>query len=144
MDTKQLSNLMKNYHCFKGVYSIDKIKSLKFNERPIAMIINLDPSHLPGSHWVALFINENNIAEYFDSFGFPNLSIELLNLLNINNVKKLVYNKYILQSIDSSSCGAYCVLFLKMRCNSFSLNEFLKLFSNRTIQNDLIAVKIIE
>ena len=144
MNTNQLTELMNNYECFKGVYPIDLIENLNFNERPIAIIINLDPSHLPGSHWVSLFIDQNNIAEYFDSFGFPNFSKELLKLLRNHNIRKIIFNKYMLQSTDSSSCGAYCVMFLKMRCRSFSLNEFLKLFSNRTSQNDLMALKILE
>lgn len=48
---------------FKGVYSSDNAP-----KKPGYYIVNLDPSHMPGSHWVALFRN-NRGAYVYDSFG---------------------------------------------------------------------------
>ena len=66
MNILEINNEMK-IDCFKGTFSCDAIPKIKYKQ-PIAIIINTDPSYKPGEHWVALFIN-NNIAEYFDSFG---------------------------------------------------------------------------
>ena len=50
-----------------GIYSLDTIPPL--NNQNKLMIINLDPSYKPGSHWVALYCKDNEIVEYFDSVG---------------------------------------------------------------------------
>ena len=40
-----------------------------------AYVINTDESHLPGTHWIAVYFPEdkNNGVEYFDSYGLPPL-----------------------------------------------------------------------
>ena len=32
---------------------------------PSYIICNLDPDHLPGSHWIAIYISESGYGEYF-------------------------------------------------------------------------------
>ena len=144
MNTFEILNEMNNLNCFKGVFPLDKIKNLKINERPIGLILNLDYAYQPGSHWVAVYLEENNKVTYFDSFGFPNFNQYFLNFLKINKVNEIIFNKFQLQSINSQTCGAYCVLFLKMRCHGYSLNDFMKLFSNNKENNDNIASLILE
>lgn len=144
MNTLNILNEFKDNFCFRGVFPIDKICNLKITKKPFGIIINLDYSNEPGSHWVAIFVNESNEAFYFDSFGFPNLSKELKKFLNLNEIKIIVYNKYFLQSMNSNTCGAYCVLFLKMCCHGYSMYQFLNLFSKNTKTNDLISVMILE
>ena len=144
MNTIEIINELKDIECFKGVLPLDKLRSMKINQKPFAIIINLDYSNEPGSHWVTLFIDENNEGYYFDSFGFPNFSNEMLYFLRNNKINKINFNKYFIQSKNSDNCGAYCVLFVKMLCNGYSMREFLNLFSNNTEENDEISVKILE
>ena len=44
------STIAKNYI---GIYPIDEVYN--FNQMGNLMIINLDPSYKPGSHWVVLY-----------------------------------------------------------------------------------------
>ena len=50
---------------FNGVYSRDNLPKIKDG----AYIINLDEYSDIGTHWVALYVHNNNVVNYFDSFG---------------------------------------------------------------------------
>jgi Ulp1 family protease len=101
--------------------------------------MNTDPSTRPGEHWVVLFVNKENKLEYFDSFAHPPLYEEIGNLMEINNVKEFKYNTRPLQNVMSSTCGVYCILFVKLRCEGLSFDGFIDFFSNNTIKNDIKA-----
>ena len=49
---------------FNGVYSRDNLQKIKNG----GYIINLDENSDIGTHWVALYVQNNNVT-YFDSFG---------------------------------------------------------------------------
>ena len=53
----------KNEPRFTGVYSRDKLLKVKYG----AYIINLDESSDIGTHWVSLYMENNNVT-YFDFF----------------------------------------------------------------------------
>ena len=40
-----------------------------------AYIANLDEHEWIGAHWIALFVNDNNVT-YFDSFGVEHIKIK--------------------------------------------------------------------
>ena len=43
----------------------------------MAYIINLDDHYDTGTHWIALWVNYNNNATYFDSFGVEHIPKEI-------------------------------------------------------------------
>ena len=144
MNSSTINKQFKGIKCFKGTFPKDRIPKKIYKKFPISFIFNTDPHNLPGQHWVALFIDKNR-AEYLDSFGLRPICCEIQNYLKKYKIKKIKYNSYPLQSISSSTCGAYCILFIKMRCNSFSFKEFLCIFSKKnTKYNDLLALKILK
>ena len=49
---------------FNGVYSRDNLPKIKDG----AYVINLDEYSDIGTHWVALYVHNNDVT-YFDSFG---------------------------------------------------------------------------
>ena len=53
---------------FNGLYSRDNL--LKIKDR--AYVINLDEYSDIGTHWVSLYVHNNNVA-YFDSFGVEHI-----------------------------------------------------------------------
>jgi hypothetical protein len=115
---------------FQGVYPSDALPEKVM--LPCGIVINTDPSHLPGTHWLAIYINENKTAFYFDSFGFkPNIP-NILNFLNNFNWK---FNTNQIQSLTSPLCGHYATLFLLyMSCDMEF--EFTKNLDN----NDAIVI----
>ena len=76
---------------------------------------------------------------YFDAFGFkaPEIIEDLL--------YKYEYNKKQIQDINSTSCGFYCVAFIKFlymkRNYKQAFKTFCCLFSDDTIRNEIILKK---
>ena len=59
---------------FNGVYSRDNLPERSSTEiKDGAYIINLDEYSDIGTHWVALYISEDNDVTYFDSFGVEHI-----------------------------------------------------------------------
>ena len=53
---------------FNGFYSRDNLPKIKDG----AYVINLDEYSDIGTHWVALYVQNNNVI-YFDSFGVEHI-----------------------------------------------------------------------
>lgn len=134
MDTTLIKKLLKKYRCFRGVFPCDKLPyDLNL---PLNIIVNTDPSHLPGEHWVGISINEKGKGYYFDSFGLPPLIKEIFDFLEVKCHSQWKYNKVTLQNINSKTCGNYCVLFTIFKCEGLSNKNFISKFSGKTEEND--------
>ena len=68
MKDKIIKNKIQKYYQneprFNGIYSRDNLQKIKDG----AYIINLDECSNIGTHWVALYVQNNDVT-YFDSFG---------------------------------------------------------------------------
>jgi len=108
-------------------------------------IINLDNHNQKGSHWTALVMTKNDCL-YMDSFGM-NMPQEVEDFLKKKYKKDTInYNTKIIQDINSTYCGYFCIAFLKSnkRNRNKSLMQKLKayqnLFSTETNKNDKLLV----
>ncbi|KAI1302115.1 hypothetical protein HDE_02631 [Halotydeus destructor] len=92
------------------------------------IIVNLDKSTDPGSHWVSLTIKPNKI-EYFDPLGLPPLHLEIYELLEGKTLKFLDTP---LQSykLNSDACGYFCALYVK----SIPLNYWPEMPQSETVR----------
>ena len=70
----EIQKCYQNEPKFNGVYSRNNLSITKDG----AFVINLDKNELIGSHWIALYVNDNNVT-YFDGLGFENISREIQN-----------------------------------------------------------------
>jgi hypothetical protein len=136
----ELIDIIKNINInnFNGVYPKDKLsKPLKDG----FYIINLDNSDGPGTHWTALYKINDGFSLYYDSFGFP-APEEIEDLLH-----KYEYNKKQIQDIKSTSCGFYCIAFIKFMINKQdkmkAFNTFCNLFRTNTIDNEIILHQLL-
>ena len=100
--------------------------------RGIGIIFNLDPHYKGGSHWVALYINLQDITKpfvgYFDSYGYktPNLIAKLMKSLKLqidtcelgSNARRFQYG--------SSECGMFSIYFIICMISGISFREFCK------------------
>jgi hypothetical protein len=93
-----------------------------------SIIINLDDKDNTGSHYVAIFLDNNN-TYYFDPFGviFPN---EVSNKFD-----NIIYSTNEIQPIESFLCGYYCLYFLyymnsnnNEKTNKSNFYDFIYLF----------------
>ena len=73
MNTFQLAQVLTidpfTKESFAGVYACDQLSSIKINEYPKSFVVNTDPMALPGTHWIAIYFNEQMKGEFFDSYG---------------------------------------------------------------------------
>ena len=81
----QIQKYYQNEHKFNGVYSRNNLS--KINDG--AYIINLDEYESIGTHWIAFYVNAENVT-YFDSFGVDHIP---------NEIKKFIRNKNIMTNI---------------------------------------------
>ena len=108
-------------HKFLGVFSADQFPELR--NFPCCYVINTDPAHLPGKHWVAYYHSSPNSHEFFDSYGQHPSSYLLSSYSN------LTYNQKLLQSFTSNVCGQFCIYYLYRRCHFTSLSRIVSFLS---------------
>ena len=103
---------------FRGVFPMDRLPA---SRQPGGYVINLDDHDEPGSHWVAVY-DDGQEVEYMDSYGTPPLDLLCLQFVGPN----YAYNTIPLQQRFSNACGFYCVYFLLQRARGFSAEHILK------------------
>ena len=74
----------------------------------MAYVINLDEYSNIGTHWVALYVQNNNVT-YFDSFGVEHIPKEIKAFINNKNIKKNIFK---IQAYDSIMYGYFCIGFI--------------------------------
>ena len=96
------------------------------------MIINLQDSNQPGSHWIALK-RVNNTIFVFDSFGVGYIPVGIFKVFKNH---KIITNIYRIQDISSNLCVLFILYDIKSKNNFI---KFLTLFnSNDFLKNELI------
>ena len=99
-----INNLLKNEKSYLITFSKDEIPLIENNK---SLIFNLQNSNQPGSHWISLSRNNNNIF-IFDSFGIGHIP---KNTYKIYKNFNIITNIYRIQDINSNLCGLFCILF---------------------------------
>jgi len=129
-------------HTFLGVYPIDCLPQPK--QKPSSVIINLDPSYQPGSHWVCCQLNQNGPSYYFDSYGkLPQIIIQKYLLKNSQNGYEQSTER--LQAVLSSVCGIYCIYCIVNWARGYTLNDIVNRFEpDNQISNDHILTAWLE
>ena len=119
---------------FNGVFSRDNLQKIKDE----AYIINLDEYSDIGTHWVALYVQNNDVT-YFDSFGVEHIPKEIRTFISNKNIKTNIFR---IQAYDSIMCGYFCIGFIDFMLAGKTLIEFTNLFSpNNFKRNDDIILK---
>lgn len=114
--------------------------------KPGFYIINLSQT-LPGTHWTAIAIPENKkYAIYFDSYGvIPDDKV--INSLKKQNIKKIYFSNYAIQSINSKACGHYCLVFmldLKNDPTFLNFENFINMFTPYSRQNEFLLLNMLK
>ncbi|KAF8791612.1 hypothetical protein HNY73_006453 [Argiope bruennichi] len=102
---------------FRGVFASDTIPILKEKS---AIVVNTDTSSEPGSHWLAFYLESDNL-EFFDSYGNPPEFYGRLFHDFVSHYSSVFWNSTPMQSFMSNVCGAYCIYFILKRCQGKSL-----------------------
>ena len=124
---------------FIGVFPSDKLP--RFISRPALLVCNTDASHLPGLHWIAIFVDSDGRGEFMDSFG-REPGEPFLSFMH-EQCRFWTYNDRQLQSVISSYCGHYVCYFGYRRCRGMNMNAIINLFGNDTALNDYLVHKFV-
>lgn len=125
----------------KGVYPADRIPKVWC--KPTAIVVNTDIHTRPGAHWVAIYVGEDGLGVFFDSYGLPPIVPQHHNRLR-RNCKSFRWNVKSLQSPTSKVCGEYCIMFLHFMARGRSLDAFCGLFSSNKSKNDCAVTRFYE
>ena len=119
---------------FNRVYSGDNLSTIKDG----AYVINLDVYSDIGTHWVALYVKNNN-ATYFDSFGVEHIPKEIIKFMENRNIKTNIFR---IQAYDSIMCGYFCIAFIDFMFKGKTLTDYTNLLSpNDFKKNDDTILK---
>ena len=126
----EIMKYYENESRFNGVYSRDNIPN-KIKDG--AYVINLDEYSDTGTHWIALYVKNNDIT-YFDSFGVEHIPKKIKALIKNSNIKTNIFK---IQAYDSIMCRYFCIGFIDFMFKGKSLTEYRNLFSpNDFKEND--------
>ena len=125
----EIQKYYKNEPRFNGVYSRDNLPKIKDE----AYIINLDEYSDIGTHWIALYVQNNDVT-YFDSFGVGHIPKEIKTFIGNKNIKT---NIFTMQVYDSVMYGYFYFGFIDFMLTGNTLTEFTNPFS----PNDGIILK---
>lgn len=131
MDTHEILQILRNDQAVKqvllGVFPIDQVPPIFY--KPAALIVNLDPSHEPGSHWVCMYFDKRGNCDYFDSYGMkPNSMLETYIL---ENASKFKCSSKVVQKPLTSTCGQLCIYYLIWRARGVPMNMILDSLEKR-------------
>ena len=91
-----------------------------------AYVVNLDEYSDIGTHWIALYVNNNTVTN-FDSFGIVKKFI---------NNKNIIANIFRIQAYDSVMCGYFSITFIDYMFIGKSLTDYTNLFSPDNLKNN--------
>ena len=118
----EIQKYYQNEPRFNGVYSRDNLPN-KIKDG--AYVINFDEYSDIGTHWVASYVNNNDIT-YFDSFGIEHIPKEIIKFISNKNIKRNIFK---IQAYDSIMRGYFCIGFIDSTFKGKTLTEYTKLFS---------------
>ena len=122
MTNFEIKEYYENQPRLNGVYSRDNLpKTIKIG----AYVINLDEYEDVGTHWVALYVKNNEIT-YFDSFGVGHVPKKIKRFIEHKNIKTNIFR---IQADNSVMCGYFCIGFIDFMFAGKSLIDFPSLFS---------------
>ena len=104
---------------FIGCFAENQISKITFNSFPCFLIVNIDSSNMPGSHWLAVGVFKDRI-EIFDPLGFKffnwsQIPCHLLELLHRLSQSRRVLISRRIQSDQSPLCAYYCIYYCIFR-----------------------------
>ena len=117
----EIQKYYQNEPRFNDVYSRDNLPKIKDG----AYVINLDEYSDIGTHWVALYVQNNDVT-YFDSFGVEHIPKQIRTFIGNKNIKTNIFR---IQAYDSIMCGYFCIECIDFMLARKTLTEFTNLFS---------------
>ena len=106
---------------------------------------NLDEYSDIGTHWVALYVKNNDMT-YFASFGVVHISNKIIKFIGSTLLNKNITNIFRMQTYDSIMWGYFCIGFINFMFKRKSLTDYTNIFSPYDFKknNDIILSYFID
>jgi hypothetical protein len=115
-------------HGFLGVFASDQLPH-RIGSFPASLVVNTDPLHKPGTHWIAYYFDPERRLDYFDSEGIPPLpGTSNLARFAKRNASKISFCDKPVQGLHSAACGYYCISFLALRARGYNIKDIVSLY----------------
>ena len=121
----EIQKYYQNKPRFNGAYSRD---NLSVEIKDGAYVINLTEYSDIGTHWVALYVQNNDVT-YFDSFGVEHIPKEIKTFISNKNIKTNIFR---IQAYDSIMCGYFCIIFIDFMLAGKTLIKTSQIFFHQT------------
>ena len=139
----EIQKYYQNQPRFNSLYSRDNLPNKIKNG---AYVINLDEYFDIGTHWIVLYVKNNNIT-YFDSFGVEYIPKENIKFIGRTSSsaslnKNVIVNIFRIQAYDSIMCGYFCSGFINFMIKGKTLTDYTNLFSPNDFKkiDDIILI----
>lgn len=118
------------------VCAMDELKSSGTNLK--LYIVNSHPKHLPGEHWLAMYLPTGSPIEVFDSLGLDlhEYSPALKEFVFSRNVSFEINTRHLQ---GQGTCGQFCLFFAAHRCRGYSMESIINEFSADLSCNDILV-----
>ena len=131
----EIQKYYQNKSRFNGVCLRDNLQ--KIEDR--TYIINFDEYSDIGTHWIALYVQNNDIT-YSDSFGVERIPKEIRIFISNNNIKTNIFR---IPAYDSIMCGYFCIGFIDFTLAAKTLTDFTNLFLPNNFKKTMVYFQII-
>ena len=135
-----IDDVLRKFKNFRGTFSSNNIPLLQENQ---GVICNFSKEREEGTHFIFLFF-KNKKLYFFDSLKLGLVSNDINRYIscypNVVDISRGI------QHHTSIFCGFYCIL-AYITCNinvNFFTNEVLSVFTESSLENDKICIKLIE
>lgn len=128
---RRLSRSALTNRYFLGVFPCDRVP--RIHKFPSSLVLNLDPASQAGSHWVAVFALSPHKLYYFDSYGMAPTDCVRKSLQQFS---KITRNNHIFQSLNSTICGHYSMLFIALSSSGMSFENIIRLLLSKSRYRD--------
>ena len=113
---------------FNDVYARDNLPKIKDG----AYVINLDEYSDIGTHWIALYVQNNDVI-YFYCFGVEHIT----GFISNKNIKTNIFR---IQVYHLIMCGCFCIGFIDLMLAGKTLTDFTNLFPPNNFQKNIDTV----
>ena len=128
MNTIQIDRILqRTVPTFRGVYSRNRLPR-RMKEYPFSLVANTDPDNQNGQHWIAIHVDEHDVGEYYDPYGFPPIHQPFENFLN-RRCREWTYNHVTVQHPASTVCGQHCIVYLVLRSRGYEMYEITRMLA---------------
>jgi len=117
---------------YGGCYSRDLLPKLQNK----CYVINMqDSDDGDGSHWLAVLNVHPHETVYFDSFGQDDAPVDVEKFLK-QSKKKIVRSTLDIQSIQTDSCGQFCIYMINHALQGLNFKNTMKHFTHNMAINE--------